>query len=121
MLDRFQDIDEKLADLEGRLSDPSLINNQQEYQKVVKEHAHLSKLSELLDSYRDIEQQIAQGEDPGLKFLVRQAWLRTVSRPPSADESQRAIEHLESAESPVDGLRDLLWALLNTKEFLLIQ
>ena len=58
MLDRFHDIDDKLADLEGRLSDPSLINNQQEYQKVVKEHSHLSRLSELIRSYKYIEQQI---------------------------------------------------------------
>jgi len=59
MLDRFRDIDDKLADLEGRLSDPSLISNQQEYQRVVKEHAHLSRLAELIQSLKDIDQQIA--------------------------------------------------------------
>lgn len=58
MLDRFNDIDDKLADLEGRLSDPSLINNQQEYQRVVKEHAHLSRLAELIQSLKDVQQQI---------------------------------------------------------------
>jgi len=58
MLDRFNDIDDKLADLEGRLADPSLIGNQQEYQRVVKEHSHLSRLSELIHSLRDVEQQI---------------------------------------------------------------
>ena len=45
MLDRFQDIDDKLADLEGRLSDPALINSRQEYQKVVKEHSKSDKVS----------------------------------------------------------------------------
>jgi peptide chain release factor 1 len=78
MLDRFHDIDDKLADLEGRLSDPSLINNQQEYQKVVKEHSHLSRLSELIRSYKDIEQQIEGNrtllqddeEDPELRELA---------------------------------------------------
>jgi len=78
MLDRFDDIDDKIGDLEGRLSDPALINNQQEYQKVVEEHAHLSKLSELIRSYRDIEQQIEDNrsllqdekEDPELKELA---------------------------------------------------
>ncbi|RZW17996.1 MAG: PCRF domain-containing protein, partial [Desulfobulbaceae bacterium] len=78
MLDRFHDIDDKLADLEGRLSDPSLINNQQEYQKVVKEHAHLSRLSELLDSHRDLEKQIDgnrallqdDDEDPEIRELA---------------------------------------------------
>lgn len=78
MLDRFLDIDDKLADLEGRLSDPSLINNQQEYQKVVKEHAHLSRLAELLGSYRELEKQIDSNrtlaldekEDPELREMA---------------------------------------------------
>ena len=78
MLERFQDVDDKLADLEGRLSDPSLINNQLEYQKVVKEHAHLSRLSQLIGLYRDIEQQIDDNrtllqddkEDPEIKELA---------------------------------------------------
>ena len=78
MLDRFNDIDDKLADLEGRLADPSLINNQQEYQKVVKEHAHLSKLAELIRSYKNVERQIENNrsllqdekEDPELRELA---------------------------------------------------
>lgn len=79
MLDRFYDIAEKLANLEGRLSDPSLISNQQEYQKVVKEHFQLSRLSELLQEYRSLEQQIDDNkslvqdekEDEELRELAR--------------------------------------------------
>lgn len=58
---------------------------------------------------------------PDLQQLVREAWLRTVSRLPTATESTRAVSHLQSTESVVDGMRDLLWALLNTKEFILIK
>jgi len=54
MLNRFHDIEDKLSDIEGRLSDPSLISNQEEYQKVVKEHAHLSRLAKLNASYRKV-------------------------------------------------------------------
>ena len=79
MLEQFHDIADKLANLEGRLSDPSLINNQQEYQKVVKEHAHLSRLAELIQSHKDLEQQIGdnrsivqdEGEDEELRELAR--------------------------------------------------
>jgi hypothetical protein len=49
---------------------------------------------------------------------ITQAYLRTVSRYPSDEELQRTREHLASADNPVDGLRDVLWALLNTKEFI---
>ncbi len=50
---------------------------------------------------------------------VRLAWLRTVNREPNQDELQRAQMHLSQAASISEGIRDLLWALLNTKEFIL--
>ena len=58
---------------------------------------------------------------PDLQQLVREAWLRTISRPPTAKELTRGVNHLESADTVVDGMRDLLWALMNTKEFILIK
>lgn len=70
-------------------------------------------------------EEIAEQETSGLRLdtepLVEQAWLRTLSRPPTQSESARAVQHLQAAESLVDGLRDLMWALINTKEFVLIQ
>jgi hypothetical protein len=50
--------------------------------------------------------------------LVREAYLRTVSREPSASESTVARNYLKQAGDEATGLRDLLWALLNTKEFI---
>jgi hypothetical protein len=58
---------------------------------------------------------------PEHRELVHQAWLRTVNRPPTAPEISRAIDHLANADSLQDGLRDLLWALINTREFVLIK
>lgn len=58
---------------------------------------------------------------PDSDALIHEAWLRTLSRPPLATEVSRARQHLQSAESQLEGLRDLLWALINTKEFLLIR
>jgi hypothetical protein len=52
------------------------------------------------------------------ELLVREAYLRTVSRDPSASESAVARSYLEQAGDEAKGLRDLLWALLNTKEFI---
>ena len=50
--------------------------------------------------------------------LVREAYLRTVNRLPTDEESARAKKHVEDAKTPVDGAKDLMWALLNTKEFI---
>ena len=50
--------------------------------------------------------------------LVRQAYLRTLSRYPSDQELSRSLEYVNSTDKPVDGLKDLMWALINTKEFI---
>jgi hypothetical protein len=50
--------------------------------------------------------------------LVRQAYLRTLSRDPSPAELDRSMQFLAQAETPVKGVRDLMWALINTKEFI---
>ncbi len=51
--------------------------------------------------------------------LIKEAWLRSVNRLPRQTEVSRAKAHLASASSTEDGLTDLLWALINTKEFIL--
>lgn len=48
--------------------------------------------------------------------LIAEAFLRTLSRRPTTAELERSRQHLGS--DPVEGLRDLLWALLNTREFI---
>ncbi len=50
--------------------------------------------------------------------VIQEIYLRTVSRFPTADEMKRAKEDLASAKDPVDGVRDVLWAMLNSREFL---
>ena len=50
--------------------------------------------------------------------IVRQAYLRTVSRYPSDQELATARRYIESSEDTLGGIRDVLWALLNTKEFI---
>ena len=50
--------------------------------------------------------------------IVEEAYLRTLSRLPNEAESKIALEAIEAAGDPVSGIRDVLWALLNTKEFI---
>jgi hypothetical protein len=53
-----------------------------------------------------------------LDGLAQEAYLRTLSREPQPQELARARQAITEGESPKAGLRDLLWALLNTKEFI---
>lgn len=50
--------------------------------------------------------------------LVKEAYLRSLSRPPQEDELLRAKSFVLEASSPNAGLQGLLWALINTKEFI---
>lgn len=50
--------------------------------------------------------------------LITEAYLRTLSRRPGASELATARDYLSRATSPARGLADVLWALLNTKEFI---
>jgi len=48
---------------------------------------------------------------------IRTAYLRSLNRLPGQRELSRAHEHVAAADTPMAGLRDVFWALLNTKEF----
>ncbi len=50
--------------------------------------------------------------------VINDAYLRTLSRYPSAEELQTAQTFIAESVNPVDGIRDVLWALLNTREFI---
>jgi hypothetical protein len=41
-----------------------------------------------------------------------------MSRPPVPEELEIATKHIESKQTPREGLEDVVWALINTKEFL---
>ncbi|MBA4017738.1 MAG: hypothetical protein C0483_11240 [Pirellula sp.] len=51
--------------------------------------------------------------------LIEELYLRTVSRLPTADERARALQEVNASESTSEGMRQMLWVLLNTKEFIL--
>ena len=50
--------------------------------------------------------------------LIKQVYLRTLSRYPTAAEMDRCHQYLTSSSNPVEGAKGLLWTLVNTKEFI---
>lgn len=53
--------------------------------------------------------------------MVEELYWRTLSRPPSAEEQQGAAAYLQKASDARAALEDVLWSLVNAKEFLLRQ
>ncbi|MFM8724597.1 MAG: hypothetical protein ACKON9_05660, partial [Planctomycetaceae bacterium] len=50
--------------------------------------------------------------------IITDAWLRTLSRMPTDSELQTAKTWISESKDPVEGIRGVLWALLNTREFI---
>ena len=61
------------------------------------------------------ERKLAREES---RKIVEEAYLRTLSRYPTGDELALAQTYVNDTDDPTDGLRGLLWTLLNTKEFI---
>jgi hypothetical protein len=62
--------------------------------------------------------QIGNPDPKDAESLVGQAYLRTLGRRPTESELTIACQFLKDAPDMAAGMRDLLWALLNTKEFI---
>lgn len=62
-----------------------------------------------------IERMVA--EKKTVPEAVQEIYLNTVSRFPTADEAEKAAILVQRAPSVREGLEDLLWAMLNTREF----
>jgi peptide chain release factor 1 len=63
MFARFENLEEKLLELEQKLADPSQLNNQAEFGRLAKEHAHVTKLHQLYLSYKQAQQELADSKE----------------------------------------------------------
>jgi hypothetical protein len=104
----------ELARMEVRLKAAREAKNADQVQRI---QARIRELKQAEDTKQD-----AQKDPAGIALeppaLVRQAYLRTLSRLPTADELDRCTQYLAQAESPLAGAKGLLWTLINTKEFI---
>lgn len=76
------------------------------------------EVQKLLDRPDGWLKQVAKAKLTDKDELVRQAYLRALGRPPEEREAAVAKKHLEKSGDLSAGLRDLVWALVNTKEFI---
>ena len=79
MFGKLEEIREKFSELEARLSDPQLLANRVEYQKVAKEHSELAPLVSVYDRYRKIREELQynremleEENDPEMRELIRE-------------------------------------------------
>ncbi len=63
MFAQFDNIDEKVLELEGMLSDPAVLANQSEYSKVAREHSRVVKLQELYHEFQRVQQELEESRE----------------------------------------------------------
>ncbi|RHA13826.1 peptide chain release factor 1 [Megasphaera sp. AM44-1BH] len=103
-IDKVQAVENKFIDLEQRISDPSVIARQEEWQKLTKEHASLAPIVETYRQYKDVTEQI-QGD-------------RELLKDPESDGEIIAMakEELAELEKKQSGLEDELHILMLPKD-----
>ena len=101
---------EKTCDCE-RSNQPSvaqalyLINDQEVLAKLDDRNG---KLNQLLKSVKDD------------RALITELYLSTLSRFPSKQELKWQLDYVAKADSRSEGMKDVLWSLLNVREFVFI-
>ncbi|MCH8963848.1 MAG: DUF1553 domain-containing protein, partial [Planctomycetes bacterium] len=71
--------------------------------------------SKLRDGNGRLSKLLEAGTPP--QQIIEQSYIATLSRPPTDTERQTALTYIAAAENPREGLEDILWALLNSQEF----
>ncbi|EMB17134.1 secreted protein containing DUF1549 [Rhodopirellula europaea 6C] len=82
------------------------------------------KLADLLDDPNGweltrVETEQESKTDTSMEQVVNDAYLRTLSRFPDADERETSLQFIAESDSPKVGIESLMWALVNTKEFII--
>jgi peptide chain release factor 1 len=63
MFAKFENIHDKLLELEGMLSDPAVLANQSEYGKVAREHSRVVRIHELYAKFKRVKQEMAESQE----------------------------------------------------------
>ena len=89
-----------------------------EWQVLLNEDTSEKATANVADSPETRKPQDAMTDERAL-WIAENAYLRTLSRKPSAKELATSISYLKSEADPVIAVEGLMWGLINTKEFIL--
>ncbi len=106
-----------LEQMKARLAQMKKAKNPQQVKRIEERIAALQKDgadAAVGNALRGVPEELALDEQE----IVRQAYLRTLSRLPTPEENDRCLAYIAAAETPLAGAKGLLWTLLNTKEFI---
>jgi len=79
MFSKFEHLSTKRLELESRLSDPALMSDHEEYQRIAKEHANVVKMDDLYIAFKHSGEELAanremllQEDDPEMLAMIKE-------------------------------------------------
>lgn len=87
-------------------------------QQVKRFEQQIATLKKKYRRYDEQETAVDTKAEIDLNKAIEDAYLRTLSRKPDQHEREVAQQYIAEAGDTMDGLRGVVWALLNTKEFI---
>ena len=109
----------RIERLEANLQRAREAGNDKQVAQIRRRIKALTRQAEQAESDQaEAEAELASIDEDAIDQLVESAYLKTVNRPPDAREREVAANFVNDAENPIEGLRGLVWTLINTKEFI---
>ncbi len=111
MFNKLQGVEEKFEQLEKRLSDPEVVKDRSNYEKLAREHAELSKIVDAYRRYCRIEDDLGQSlellkdSDPEIKELAKEDIDRLTA---AKQELEAELKSLLVPRDPLDEKNVLL-------------
>ena len=97
MFQKLEELDRKFQDISARITDPSVINHQVQYQKLIKERASLAPLVETFRKYKKILTEIEdnkillQEKDEEMRKMAKEEILRLESEKSSVEQELKVL------------------------------
>ena len=106
MFDKLKGVEDRFNELERLMSDPEVVQNQDAYQKYIREHAEISSIVDAFREYKRVDRELDDSlelmgdDDPEIKKLAGEEVARL------EEEKQRLAEALKVLLIPKDPLDD---------------
>ncbi len=111
MFNKLNGVEERFGQLEALLSDPSVLQDRDAYQKYAREHAELSEIVAAYREYKEIDQELNESlellkdNDPEMKSLAKEEVERLGTE---KEQLELKLKQLLIPKDPLDGKNVLL-------------
>ncbi len=121
-------IEARLADAKAKGQDQLVSTMEERKRQILKQQAKVESLNPSLSKGKERDDSSSASTDSNSSdrmteeqalWVTEQAYLRSLSRKPNASELDIAVNSLRSESNPTAATENLIWSLLNTKEFII--